>query len=258
MADVEKQDLTALTVTLLSAYVTNNNVESGALADLIASTHSALVKTGEEPQAPTEQKPEVTPAVSVRKSLSSKEHILSLIDGRPYKTLKRHLASHGMTPADYRSRYSLPASYPMVAPAYSEHRRSVAEKVGLGQRLRPGTKSAKPKETTATETAAPAAIPAKTSGRKPAKAAAAPAKTKTTAPKVSKPRAAKAATAAPAASTAKPESKAPRAAKKTAAAAPSAKGGRPRKTASAEVKPAKPRARRAKPAATAPTETKAS
>src|SRR3546814_6088442 len=62
--------------------------------------------------------------------LASRDAIISLIDGKPYKTLKRHLSSHGLSIAEYRARYNLPASYPMVAPAYSEHRRNVANRLG--------------------------------------------------------------------------------------------------------------------------------
>lgn len=79
--------------------------------------------------------PEVhTPAVSVRKSLSSPEYLVSLIDGKRYKTLKRHLASHGLTPDTYRERYGLPASYPMVAPEFAAKRREIAGRIGLGRR----------------------------------------------------------------------------------------------------------------------------
>src|SRR3546814_10094821 len=72
--------------------------------------------------------------VRSRRSLASPDRILSLIDGRPYKTLKRHLAAHGLTPEQYRERYKLPSSYPLVAQSYSEARRAVAEKAGLGKR----------------------------------------------------------------------------------------------------------------------------
>jgi predicted transcriptional regulator len=99
---------------------------------------------------------EYTPAVSARKSLASKDHIISMIDGKPYKTLRRHLATHGMTPAEYRERYGLKADYPMVAENYSESRRAMAKKIGLGRK--PGARKAD---------AAPAATPAKR-GRKPA------------------------------------------------------------------------------------------
>jgi predicted transcriptional regulator len=74
--------------------------------------------------------------VTVRKSLASKDHILSLIDGKPYKTLRRHLSGHGLTPEQYRERYKLKADYPMVAPSYSEKRREVAHRLGLGSKGR--------------------------------------------------------------------------------------------------------------------------
>ncbi|MBB4860742.1 putative transcriptional regulator [Novosphingobium chloroacetimidivorans] len=125
-------DIAALTVQLLSAYLANNDVPSEDLAGLIRSTRDALSPNA----APLGQaEPETfTPAVTVRKSLASPDHIISLIDGKAYKTLKRHLASHGLTPAEYRARYNLPSNYPMVAQAYAEHRRGIAQKSGLGTR----------------------------------------------------------------------------------------------------------------------------
>ncbi|MBW4332250.1 MucR family transcriptional regulator [Stakelama sp. CBK3Z-3] len=76
------------------------------------------------------------PAVSVRKSLASKDHIISMIDGKPYKTLRRHLSTHGLTPEEYRERYNLKPDYPMVAPNYSQARRAMAKKIGLGSKGR--------------------------------------------------------------------------------------------------------------------------
>ncbi|MDO7835516.1 MucR family transcriptional regulator [Sphingobium sp. HBC34] len=131
MADTDQPDYTTLTVQLLSAYVANNSVDSGDLAGLIQSTRAALI--GETATVEPET-PQYAPAVSIRKSLASSDHILSLIDGRPYKTLKRHLAANGLTPDEYRARYALPKSYPMVAPAYADMRRAVAQRTGLGQR----------------------------------------------------------------------------------------------------------------------------
>jgi predicted transcriptional regulator len=83
-----------------------------------------------------EQIKEYTPAVSVRKSLASPDHIISMIDGKPYKTLRRHLTTQGLTPEEYRERYGLKADYPMVARNYSEQRRAMAKKIGLGQKGR--------------------------------------------------------------------------------------------------------------------------
>jgi predicted transcriptional regulator len=131
MAEADQPDLTTLTVQLLSAYVSNNMVPSNDLAGLIQSTRSALAVSAVPAAEPVAEFP---PAVSVRKSLGSREHILSLIDGKPYKSLKRHLSTHGLTPAEYRQRYQLPKDYPMVAPGYSQQRREVAERMGLGRK----------------------------------------------------------------------------------------------------------------------------
>jgi predicted transcriptional regulator len=47
--------------------------------------------------------------------------------------LKRHLMSaFNLTPQQYRQRWGLPASYPMVAPAYARQRSALAKKIGLG------------------------------------------------------------------------------------------------------------------------------
>ena len=132
MADTEQPDFTAMTVQLLSAYFSNNQVPAGDIAGIIEATRGALERKAEV-EVPAA--PEHVPAVSIRKSLGSREHIISMLDGKPYKTLKRHLAVNGLTPAEYRERYNLAKDYPMVAPAYSEQRRTVAQKLGLGRRV---------------------------------------------------------------------------------------------------------------------------
>lgn len=179
MAEFSGQDITALTVELLSAYVSNNQVPSNDLAALIQTTRAALQGEAASPVAVEEPEPEFKPAVTVRKSIASPDRIISLIDGKSYKTLKRHLAGHGLTPAEYRERYNLPKSYPMVAPTYSEHRRAVAKQLGLGHKPAVQTSPAEEAES----------VPAKQT-RKPrvAKAKAAP----TTPVRARKPRVAKA------------------------------------------------------------------
>lgn len=74
-----------------------------------------------------------TPAVSARKSLENRDYIISLIDGTQHKSLRRHLAKNGLTPEGYRERYGLKADYPMVSEGYSELRRAMAMKIGLGR-----------------------------------------------------------------------------------------------------------------------------
>jgi predicted transcriptional regulator len=127
------------------AWLSNPNTRASAedVPIFLQNMHSAAVKLNSGPQAPeqSEAAPEYTPAVTARKSLSSPDHIISLIDGKPYRTLKRHLSVNGLTPVQYRERYGLKSDYPMVAPAYAATRRELAKKIGLGRK--PGQKSMK-------------------------------------------------------------------------------------------------------------------
>ncbi len=136
----ETTDMNAveLATELTIAWLGNPNTRSSAedvpaFLGKMHDTVSALLGSG-APAAEAPAATEYTPAVSARKSLASKDHIISMIDGKPYKTLRRHLATHGMTPAEYRERYGLKADYPMVAETYSESRRAMAKKIGLGRK----------------------------------------------------------------------------------------------------------------------------
>ncbi|MFZ3484476.1 MucR family transcriptional regulator [Sphingomonas sp. 3-13AW] len=117
----------------------NNRVSAEDVPAFLQTMHATVVglsggaSSEQVEAAPAE---EYTPAVSVRKSLASKDHILSMIDGKPYKTLRRHLAGHGLTPEQYRERYNLKADYPMVAENYSQSRRDMAKRIGLGRKPR--------------------------------------------------------------------------------------------------------------------------
>jgi predicted transcriptional regulator len=59
-----------------------------------------------------------------------------MVDGKPYKMLRRHIAQHGYTPESYREAFSLARDYPMVASNYAEQRRALAHKIGLGRKPR--------------------------------------------------------------------------------------------------------------------------
>jgi predicted transcriptional regulator len=123
----------AFTADIVSAHVSNNSVAVGDLPALIQNVHAALAGLGRETPAP-EQKRE--PAVSVRASVKP-DYIICLEDGKRLKMLRRHLLiNYQMTPEQYRAKWSLPLDYPMVAPNYTEQRRTLAKKIGLGTRGR--------------------------------------------------------------------------------------------------------------------------
>ncbi|MEE7451561.1 MucR family transcriptional regulator [Methylobacterium radiotolerans] len=133
-------DFTELTADIVSAYVSNNPVPPAELPALIAKVHgvvAALTSTGSVGAAASAVEIEKPTPAQIRKSIRD-DGIVSFIDGRSYKTLKRHLSAHGLDPRSYRERYGLPSDYPMVAQSYAEQRSALAKAIGLGQ---PGTRA---------------------------------------------------------------------------------------------------------------------
>ena len=121
-----------LTAEIVSAYVSNNPVPATELPALIAAVHSALMTLG----SPSAHEPEKAqkPAVNPKKSVFP-DYIISLEDGKQYKSLKRHLmANFGLTPEEYRIKWGLPSDYPMVAPNYAAARSALAKQMGLGRK----------------------------------------------------------------------------------------------------------------------------
>ena len=94
----------------------------------LAERLSALsaVKMDEE----TVNKPK--PEISIKKTVTP-DYIISLEDGKQYKSLKRHLTTRGLSPDQYRQKWGLPHDYPMVAATYAAQRSELAKSTGLGQ-----------------------------------------------------------------------------------------------------------------------------
>jgi predicted transcriptional regulator len=125
-------DTIELTAEIVAAYVGNNPVPVGELAKLIESVHASVQNLGSAREA-TPEKVELKPAVNPKKSVFP-DYIVSLEDGKKFKSLKRHLAtSYGITPEQYRQKWNLPADYPMTAPSYSAKRAELAKAAGLGR-----------------------------------------------------------------------------------------------------------------------------
>lgn len=138
MTNNSNDEIVLLTADIVSAYVANNPVPLAELSGLISLVHGSLSNVGsaEVAQLVEPQKPAVNPKRSV-----FDDHIVCLEDGKKFKSLKRHLSSHGMSPEEYRKKWNLPADYPMVAPAYAQARSDLAKQMGLGRKP-----SAAPKE----------------------------------------------------------------------------------------------------------------
>ncbi|WP_082173635.1 MucR family transcriptional regulator [Methylobacterium platani] len=121
--------LVELAADIVSAYVSKNSVPVGELAGLIASVYTSLTNL----KQPASEEPEkLTPPVPIKKTVTP-DYIISLEDGKQYKSLKRHLSSRGLTPEEYRRKWGLPHDYPMVAATYATQRSELAKNSGLGR-----------------------------------------------------------------------------------------------------------------------------
>lgn len=126
-----ERDLMGMAVHVVSAYVGRNDVAAGELAGVIATVYETL--SGLEAPAGAAEAEVRQPAVTVGRSVKS-QSIVCLEDGKAFKALKRHLrTAHGMSPDEYRAKWGLQDTYPMVAPDYSAKRSQLAKKMGLGQ-----------------------------------------------------------------------------------------------------------------------------
>lgn len=114
---------------IVAAYVSRNVVQASELPALIASVHGALKAAAEPPAAAPEP---LIPIVPIKKTVTD-THIISLEDGKPYKSLRRHLNARGMTFEAYKAKWGLPENYPAVAPAYAAKRSELAKSIGLGR-----------------------------------------------------------------------------------------------------------------------------
>lgn len=128
---MEDKELIGLTAHIVAAYVENNSVPAAELPSLIASVHAAMRASGTSDAGPAEPVTKPT-AAQIRKSIQP-TGLVNFEDGKVYKSLKRNLATRGLTPEKYREKWGLPKDYPMVSPAYSAQRSALAKKLGLGQ-----------------------------------------------------------------------------------------------------------------------------
>jgi predicted transcriptional regulator len=131
MENPKGNELLKLASDIVAAYVSNNPVPIGELPGMIKSVHATLgsLAGGGTGEIVTSQKP----AVTVKKSITP-EFLICLEDGKKLKMLKRYLRSrYGLSPDQYRTKWGLPADYPMVASNYAAQRSEFAKKIGLGR-----------------------------------------------------------------------------------------------------------------------------
>jgi predicted transcriptional regulator len=143
MDEDHTSDLAEFTVQIVAAYLGGHRAAPSDVPALIGSVHQALGAL-RSPEVTTVKTAKLTPA-QIRRSITP-DALISFEDGRPYKTLKRHLSGRGLSIAAYREKWGLPDSYPTVSATYSANRSALAKALGLGAR---GPKAAAPITATA-------------------------------------------------------------------------------------------------------------
>ena len=126
--------LLQLTAKIVSAHVARNRIATDGLSRLINEIYAVLQDLNESQMVRVDKS---QPGVSAKRSIFP-EYIICLEDGKKLKMLKRYLRSrYDLTPEEYRSKWGLPADYPMVAPNYAALRSQFAKDNGLGRRPAP-------------------------------------------------------------------------------------------------------------------------
>lgn len=126
------------TIELVSAYISNSNnrIAPEELQALIRETFATLSSLNSGSSVPVEEAEDYSKSkAEIKKSIGA-ESLTSFIDGKPYKSLKRHLTTNGYSPETYKATFGLPADYPLTHPTYSAKRSELAKALGLGQKGR--------------------------------------------------------------------------------------------------------------------------
>jgi predicted transcriptional regulator len=137
-ATINHDVLLAATSQIVSAYIANRGSEELNLTALTTDVYATLRNLASADMANNAAAPSGgsrrKPMVSVEESVKA-DYLVCLEDGKRVKMLKRHLkTAYGMSPEQYRARWDLPATYPMVAPNYAKVRSNLAKQIGLGRR----------------------------------------------------------------------------------------------------------------------------
>jgi predicted transcriptional regulator len=144
VSNASHETLIAAASQIVSAYIVNRPNEAFNLTALTTDVYATLRSLVQSDASLGASKPTSgqsrKPVVAVEESVHA-DFLVCLEDGKRVKMLKRHLkTAYGMSPDQYRARWDLPATYPMVAPNYAKVRSQLAKQIGLGRRALPTAK----------------------------------------------------------------------------------------------------------------------
>lgn len=124
-------NITTLTADVVKAFVANNAIPASELKTLVESVHATFARLSHAPAVQAAPQPTATPAM-IRESVTP-DYLVSLENGKRYRTLRFHLAKLSLTPEAYRQKWRLPPDYPMVAASFAARRSELAKASGFGK-----------------------------------------------------------------------------------------------------------------------------
>ncbi len=120
-----------MTAEVVKAFVANNSIPATELKGLVESVHATFSRLTNAP-APTAAPLPVASPSTIRDSVTP-DYLISLENGKRYRTLRFHLAKLGLSPEAYRQKWRLPPDYPMVAHSFAARRSALAKASGFGK-----------------------------------------------------------------------------------------------------------------------------
>lgn len=132
------EKLRDLVAQVAAAYFAHSHVGVSDIPTVVDQIANSLANVGvaapaAEAQVAAEPERVKLTSAQIRRSVTP-DALISFEDGRSYKTLRRHLATKGLSPAQYIEKWGLASDYPMVAASYSARRSELAKSLGLGQK----------------------------------------------------------------------------------------------------------------------------
>jgi len=145
----------SLVTEIVRSYVAHNTLTATELPNLIATVHRFLSELGKPADAPARK-----PVVAVNRSYGS-DFVACLECGWRGQIIRRHLTTaHNLSPREYRAKWGLKDTHPLVAPAYTKRRSALAKELGLGHLRQPSEAAPQPPVPAPKRRGRPRAVPA--------------------------------------------------------------------------------------------------
>ena len=139
------KSLTEMAAEIVTAQAGVTRMSSDEMAEALIKAYASLKRLKAQDEGIAVEMPGAAPQVEPKASIL-RNKIICLECGKEFKQLsKNHLASHGLTPKDYKKKHGFKSGQALTAKSLSAMRRKTAKDRGLGQKLAAARKKGKKK-----------------------------------------------------------------------------------------------------------------